>query len=267
MSDAVYLYCFASARLLPPLEGPGIGDEQPLAGFIHREVAAVVSRVSAGEFCGPEAEAGLCDPVWLVPRVCRHQEVISRLMGFSPVMPARFGTIFHSLENLEVRMKTHYVSIMSFLDRMIGKEEWGVKVLLDRGKAREELFNEMVSQESQKLPSSPGARYFKEQRIKGEADKRLHGRLMVTCDKVAHELDAIVEETFARRVPVGRVAEGNREMLCNWAVLIRQEDLPKLQAFISMTNEECLSRGLAFELSGPWPPYSFCPLLEEESSG
>jgi hypothetical protein len=266
MDDAVYLYCFANEKLLPRLEGTGIDGEKPLFSFFYHEVAAVLSAVSAKEFCGPEAEARLRDLAWIGPRACIHQEVIARVMRSSPALPARFGTIFCSLESLEDRLRTHYSSIVNFLDRMVGKEEWGVKVMWDRFKAREALYSEIVSREAGKLSQFPGTRYFQEQKLRLEVEKKLHNWLKVTCDRVAQGLDEFVSETDSRKVLPGRLTEDNREMFCNWGVLISRMDMPKLQEYISMVNDRFASWGLVFELSGPWPPYSFCPLLDAEAS-
>jgi hypothetical protein len=264
MSDAVYLYCFAYAALLPELEGTGIEGDKPLFSFAYQDVAAVLSNVSAMEFCGPEAEAKLHDLTWIGPRVCRHQEVIARMMHSSPALPARFGTIFFSLASLEGRLRTHYDAIIQFLDRMVGKEEWGVKVLWDRSRAREELFAVMIAGQAQRLSSSPGTRYFQEQKIRAEVEKNLHGWLKATCEEVADGVEELASETYARKLLPGRVAEENKEMFCNWAVLIPREDLPKLRDYIAWANDCYGSGGLVFELSGPWPPYSFCPFLEAE---
>jgi hypothetical protein len=265
MSDAVYLYCFAFAALLPRLEGNGIEGDKPLFSLTHREVAAVLSMVSAVEFCGPEAETRLHDLTWIGPRVCRHQEVIAQVMDCSPTLPARFGTIFYSLASLEGRLRAHYDAIIQFLGRMVGKEEWGVKVLWDRNRAREALFAMTIADQAQRLSSSPGTRYFQEQKIRAEVEKNLHSWLKATCDEVAAGVEALVSETYARKVLPGRVADDNKEMFCNWAVLIPREDLPRLREYIAWANDSYGSGGLVFELSGPWPPYSFCPFLEAEA--
>jgi hypothetical protein len=265
MGDAIYLYCFTYAGLLPQLEGLGTDGEHPLFSFAYNEVAAVLSTVSALEFCGPEAEAKFHDLTWIGPRVCRHQEVIAQVMRCSPALPARFGTIFYSIASLEGRLRTHYYAILQFLDRMVGKEEWGVKVMWDRNRAREELFAIMIADQAQGMSSSPGMRYFQEQKMRGEVEKNLHSWLKATCDEVAGGVEGLVSETYARKVLPGRVAEDNKEMFCNWAVLIPLEDLPKLREYIAWANDKYGSGGLVFELSGPWPPYSFCPLLEAEA--
>ncbi len=150
MGDAVYLYCFAHANLLPRLESVGIDGEKTLFSFVHNEVAAVLSTVSTIEFCGPGAEERLRDLAWIGPRACRHQAVIVEVMRHSPALPAHFGTIFYSLQSLEDRLRTQHLSIVHFLDRMADKEEWGVKVLCDRRKARQELFHKMISHEEQR---------------------------------------------------------------------------------------------------------------------
>lgn len=267
MGSAIYLYCFAYANLLPQFESVGIEGEKPPFSFVYNDVAAVLSTVSTLEFCGAGAEERLCDLAWIGPRACRHQTVIFEVMRHSPALPARFGTIFYSLESLENRLRTYHLSILQFLDRMVDKEEWGIRVLWDRGKAREELFQRMISNEGAELSSSPGTRYFQEQRIRGDVERSLHGWLRTTCDTAVRGFEAIVSETYARKVLPGRMAGTNREMYCNWAVLIPRENLPMLQEHISLLNASYASSGLLFELSGPWPLYSFCPFLEKEASG
>ena len=54
-------------------------------------------------------------------------------------------------------------------------------------------------------------------------------------------------------------------MILNWAFLVPRNVTADLCARIDRANAECTDFELVFELSGPWPPYSFCPILEAET--
>ena len=119
------------------------------------------------DFSGPEAEERLRDLTWIGPRAIRHQEVVAGLMRHSPVLPARFGTIFASLANLEKMLQRHHDSIDGFLKRITGQEEWAVKGLLDRQGAQEKLFSLNLAREAESLEAlPPGKRYFEERRLR-----------------------------------------------------------------------------------------------------
>ena len=40
------------------------------------------------------------DLAWVAPRVCRHEAVIEEAMRQSPVLPARFATLFQTIASL-----------------------------------------------------------------------------------------------------------------------------------------------------------------------
>src|ERR671925_1155004 len=113
---AFYLFCFARPGLLPELAGTGVDGQGPLLVHSSTGLAAVLSTVLVEDFCGPEAEARMEDLSWLGIRAWRHEAVIERVMAHSPVFPARFGTLFSSLESLERLLQRHRDTISQFLD-------------------------------------------------------------------------------------------------------------------------------------------------------
>ena len=61
----------------------------------------------------------------------------------SPVLPARFGTIFASRDSLEQRLDEHRDAILAFLDRVTDQEEWAVKGYLDKARAAAALEDDI----------------------------------------------------------------------------------------------------------------------------
>jgi len=266
MPQVYYLFCLISADRLPPLEGQGIDGEHPL--FIERgqDIAAVLCEVALEMFSGPDAEERLKDLAWIGPRACRHEEVILAARRHVPVLPVRFGTVFSTLELLAAALERHRERITGFLKQVAGSDEWTVKGMLDRPKAREDIMNEKLNEQADALDDlSPGKRYFMEQRLKSAAEKDLRVRLRDLTKDVVKSLSPLTLDYSQRRLLSCDVTGEEEEMFFNGAFLVPGTSLEKLQALIAELNSSFESRGMRFDLSGPWPPYSFAPALDEVS--
>jgi hypothetical protein len=263
--EGIYLFCFARPHIPPVVNLSGLDDQYLVLQRTFEDILAVLSSVSLEEFCGPLAESRMQDLSWVGPRACRHEEVIDHVMRHSPVLPARFGTIFSSVQSLEGLVKMHHDAISRFLNRVSDKEEWAVKGLMDRAKAKEELLSVILAREAAPLASlSPGARYFQEQRIRAGAEKELNLWLKEICKRVANDLGGY-DADFRERKVLSREATGvDGDMVLNWAFLVPRTVTRDFQTRIERANTNHAQQGLAFHLSGPWPPYSFRPSLNME---
>ncbi|MEW6110740.1 MAG: GvpL/GvpF family gas vesicle protein [Thermodesulfobacteriota bacterium] len=261
MQSSLYLFCFARSRALPALVGYGVEGDEPLLQQHFRDIAAVYCEVPLDVFTGPSAEQRLQDPAWVGPRAVRHGEVIQNVMQHSPVFPARFGTLFSSAKSLQRLLDKNCGKIGRFLDHVTDKEEWSVKCTLSRAHARERLVSEKLSKRSGEPSSFPtGLRYLKERQLYGEADKELSRRLKVVCHAVASEL--AVHSTSSLSRDIVRLSEtGGKEVVANWAFLVHRGTIARFQTRIEQANMDHNHDGLFFQISGPWPPYSFSPPL------
>lgn len=258
---AVYLFCLAPEHAGITPEGTGVDGRNPL--FVRRfgDLAALLSEVDVGDFCGVSAESNMRDLRWIGPRACRHEEVIERAMSDCPVFPARFATLFSSLHSLATLITAHHDVIAKFLDYMSDKEEWAVKVLLDRAKAEEYLFASTIDSYQQILPSSPGASYMQEKRLRTEVGKMLRPWVKTACAAMARELRGQAFDHRGLKILPRRVSGLDRDMVLNGAFLLQKDVRDGFSARMEELNAVHSERGLTLDLSGPWPPYNFCPSL------
>jgi hypothetical protein len=265
--EGIYVFCFARAHGIPALKIAGLDDRFPVWKWEFKDVMAAVSKISVEDFTGPAAEARLQDLSWVGPRACRHQEAVEQVMRYSPVLPTRFGTIFTSLKSLEKLLEMHHGIICRFLDRVADKDEWSVKGLMDRAKAKERALDLIFTREEGRLSSlSPGMRYFQEQRIRSDAGKEIHGWLKETRKKITDDLGRYAMD-FCELKVYSRGATGiDTDIVLNWAFLVSQKTKEDFRARIEQTNADNAQQGLFLQLSGPWPPYSFCPSFEMEAT-
>jgi hypothetical protein len=267
MAQALYLYCLARLSRMPPLplEGRGLDGRSPLLVESFQDLAAVWSPVPLEDFCGPEAADRLRELTWIGPRVIRHQEVVVGVMRHSPVLPARFGTIFLSPANLEKVLQVHHDTIAGFLERLTDQGEWAVKGMLDRSGAKERLFSLKLAEEADRLGAlSPGTRYFQEQRLRAGSDQELKRWLKEVCRELWIDLRGYAAEVRERRLFSREVTGSHQDMILNWAFLVPEKTLAGFQERIREATAQYAETGLAIECTGPWPPYSFTPALDLE---
>ena len=245
-------------------EVAGIDEQRPPFLWCHGDSSAILSLVAREEFCGPAADSNLQDLAWVGPRVCQHQAVLEQARHFAPILPARFGTLFSSIEALARFMDQHQAAIADFLERVAGQEEWAVKGLLDRARAEDALCRQMLAKDQAPLASSPGLAYMQEQRLRIKARQELEDCLAGVCRVLLEELTPLVSETCQRQVLSRETTGADQEMVFNWAFLVPQGAVADFQKRVEEANTSRTLPGLTFAVSGPWPPYSFCPALEVE---
>jgi hypothetical protein len=263
--EGIYLFCFARAHGIPALNIASLDEKSSVWQWVFKDVTAVVSKISIGNFTGPAAESRLQDLSWVGPRACRHQQVVEHVMRYSPVLPTRFGTIFTTLKSMEKLLEIYHATISRFLDRVADKDEFSVKGLMDRAKTKKRVLDLISTREEGRLSSlSPGMRYFQEQRIRSNADKEIHAWLKEICKKIADDLIRYATD-FCELKVFSRGATGvDIDMVLNWAFLVSRKTAEDFCARVGQANSDHANQGLTFQLSGPWPPYSFCPSLEME---
>jgi len=259
---ATYLYCLARSGALAAIDGPGLDAEHPLDLIRFKDIVAVVSTVRADDFVGAPAEARMSDLAWVGPRACRHEAVIERAMRVSPVVPARFAALFSSREILAAWLDAHHDAISSALDRFADHEEWAVKGTLDRRKAEARFLDAALARQGGALSSSPGRRYFEERRIQAGIGQELDAWLKEVSAGIARALLDHAVELREREVVSGGAPDEAGARILNWAFLVPRGSVGDFGAQVQRINAEHALYGLALDLSGPWPPYSFCPSLD-----
>ena len=262
MNTGIYLFCLTPPIPLPEISGNGIDGKHPLFIEVIGGVAAVMAEVELDEFTGPEAIEKMTDLSWVAPRALRHEEVILAAMGQGPVLPVRFSTVFSSLAAAAESLLQHQEGLKTFFKDIACKQEWILKGFANLPQARARLTAERLAAEKNQLEGlSPGKRYFFEQKTKGAVDKETNFWLKGIGEKI---------ETLARGASVGfnkcrvqsREASGrSEEMFFHGALLLSELKVAELVAMVDTWNECQKVLGLQIELSGPWPPYHFAPLL------
>lgn len=263
----IYLYCLARPECLPAVKGlveqdlRGVDEHYPVVALNDAGVVAVTGEVVIAEF----SEQNLQTLSWVGARAGRHEAVVARIMGASPVLPVKFGTIFRSRTSLAEFLDRHREDIVQALDKLRDKTEWSVKGYLVEEDARSILAAEDPEIRSRRaaLSPSPGARYLQQKQL----DAMIEAALEVGVTQVSHDLHQALGlhamASTALRLHASAVTGRPERMVFNGSFLLTPETLADFRAALSDQQDTYKVIGLALELRGPWPPYNFCPMLSE----
>lgn len=262
--QGVYLFCFARASAARDIAVAGLGGSDPVSTLEAGDAAAVFCAVSLADFQGELAERNLNDPAWVVPRACEHERVIEAVMTRSPVLPARFGSVFASKDALEAFLADRHPEISKFLESVADKEEWGLKAFVDAHKAGERLLlsEPTLVKQFERLAESPGTRYFQERRLRAEVTRHAEVWSCQMAEEIQSELAADAVSVCPLPILPRSFSERPDDMVLNCAVLLASRRVADFRYRAETLSARLGQHGVTIELSGPWPPYSFCPTLE-----
>jgi hypothetical protein len=258
----IYLYCFFKGpSSLSPQKGiDGANDTIVLA---YKELCALVSPVPSDEYNEETLNRRISDLEWLAPKVKRHEEIVRYAMGSHPVIPVRFGTIYATEERLLQVLRGGYDEFSSHLDFITGKEEWGIKVYAEEGAGRKmaEASSEVIGQLDERISSaaSSGQAYLLRKKRENLIREQSIDLLSVLSDTIFQQLSSRC--IYARRNKLlSKDATGiQAEMILNAAFLLDQLDVEAFKEEVDALAATYEGDALYFEISGPWPCYSFCP--------
>ena len=262
MTSALYVYGFVPAGRPMEIASPGIDGSPDVKLLPLETIAAVVSPVAVDELEAAQGDERALDMDWVAPRAIRHEEVVEEVMRQAPVLPLTFGVIFSSEEALSEAVGPHLGRIAEFLDYVEDKQEWAVKVFADPRKVREYLEGSEEAFQPDRVPTSPGARYFHERRLIRELERHAVEARHDAAERIRQELAPSAIDMKSLRLSERELTGRQDDMVMNAAFLEEAGDVDRFTERVERLAEEFRARGFTIEASGPWPPYSFCPRLQ-----
>jgi hypothetical protein len=234
MADSLYVYAIVP-RAERPADFPGVEGER-LQGIEWRDLVAVAGRVT-GHSVRPDA--GL---------VLRHEAAVEAIRTQTPMLPVRFGTVFHDAESLRRALERQYGVLVADLARLGDKQEFGLSALWTTP-ARDGARAARVDQTSPPAEGRAGGAAYLRSRVE---EVRRQDELRVRAQTLAGELNAVLSppaiEYRQTLAPTPRLA-------LRTAYLLEPGDAEAFkQAFERVRQSR---KEIRLLLSGPWPPYSF----------
>jgi hypothetical protein len=232
------------AGALEQLRGLGAA---PLELVREDRLAAVVSDVPLADFGEEALRRNLEDLRWLEPVVSRHDEVIRAVAPIAPTAPLRLATICFDDDAVRRRLQEWYIPLMHTLDRVQGRAEWSVKVVVPPPSAP-----------TSDAQASSGADYLR--RKKAAAEGRAAGEAAAQDIARSIHADLSGRSVASRELPPQdpRLSGRPGTMVLNGSYLVPDEEGDSFAARIAQLA--AAHTDVVIDGRGPWPPYSFAML-------
>jgi hypothetical protein len=254
----LWAYCVTRAGDPPDVPGVHGASVDRVEG---NGLVAFVSRVPLDEFGEEPLRRNLNDLQWL-ERVARsHEAVLERALDRSTIVPLRICTIFADEQGVQRMLAEQETALHTALDALAGRQEWGVKLLVDRSSLEAVAAERTPPEEGLEAQGAGGAYLLRrrhERQLREAADRLAEG----LADDVHARLldwasDAVVNP------PQNRELSGHEgDMLLNAAYLVETAKVDRLRELVGELQEQHRGLGATLELTGPWPPYNFVPRTE-----
>lgn len=257
-----YLYGLAGTGVLSHAQRNNLeGLEGTAVEYMNiGDIVVIYGRLPSHEYSADSLREKVRDLNWLERRSSEHYHVQEALASNQcPVIPFKFCTIFKTRQKIKEYVSEKSGSAKDLLQRLKGKQEWGVKVFRNRDELKKHLvrFEPDLNSRIDVLKNNPDGRsYLLKKKLVRDIETSVskfsthHTRLLIdSLQEIGGESCQL--ETFA--VPEKK----NEEMLANFAFLLRLEDAGVFKAKVEEFNRLHSGRGLYACSSGPWLPYNF----------
>jgi Gas vesicle synthesis protein GvpL/GvpF len=240
-STAWYVYAVVGPAT-PELRRAVEGRDLRLQG--EGELAAVAAPVPLSEFGEDVLPERLNDRVWLEEKARAHEDVLLRLLEQTTVVPFRFGSIYRDLEAVAEMLTRRRESFARALEAVRGRVELGVKAWRLEDPAGD-------------APPPTSGRAYLERRLD---ERRRATEASAAIDAALRDAHmrflALAEDGVLNRPQPRELTGRTDEMVLNAAYLVAAGDT-SLVAEVAAVDDRFRELGLAFEVTGPWPPHNF----------
>jgi Gas vesicle synthesis protein GvpL/GvpF len=260
---AFYVYLVgerAAIELLFDGEVPQtIESAAPPEMIINDDLAAVTSEVPLSEYGEEALQARLTDPTWTALRTMRHEKVVEHFASRASIIPLRFGTIYLRRERVREMIEERRGELRAIIERLRGREEWGVNISRDRAKLLETIVTvspRLRELSEQAAKASPGQAYLLRKKIDAMRADEARAETLSAVSEIERKL-ARASEGAARLRLLKDEAGEQGDVVAKLAFLVEREQFDRFRAAAEALAGRYIQSGFRIEMTGPWPAYNF----------
>ena len=258
-----YQYAFARPGCSVQEIGPGVDPRFEVEIVRNGPIAAVASRVGLDRFDVKKLQGETAEDIgWLNQVAIRHHEIVRQAAESSPVLPLRLGTIFRSRASLLAAAARAQETVADFLRTLGDRQEWAVKLYLEKTSVEETAGRGSSPPLDQAPRAGAGAEYMKLKKAQLQRHRELRAGLQEEIRVVEHQLKTRTDGCCRVRLLPASLTGRSEKMVFNAAFLLAAAQVKAWLATVGRARESVRRRDLLLEVTGPSPPYHFCPTPE-----
>jgi Gas vesicle synthesis protein GvpL/GvpF len=248
-----YVYCVIAAegRPRPARALRGLPATGPLRILdVGDRLYAAVADAPLDKYGEAAINKGLTDLDWVSRAAVAHEAVVESFIGETAVLPMKLFTIFTSDERALEHVRAERRRIAAVVKRVANHQEWGVRVVIDRGRAA------AAAPKKNTAPAGrSGIAYLAQKKAQRDSVKELSANARETVTALYDRLAA--KSRLAKRRLASELPAQGGPLLLDAAFLVPRARSASFQALASREARALERHGYGLSFSGPWPPYSF----------
>src|SRR5690606_37938631 len=201
------------------------------------------------------------DVAWLESVVRAHNGVVAAIHRGQAILPAKFGSVYRSPEDLRVALMEAHDALVRQLDHLTDCDEWALHLYADRAVVERrvsEAHPELQRLQEEVATARPGRAYLLQRQLAGE--------LAAATEEMLSELALAAFERLLQHAVAGETTSPTRAddpdaEILRAAFLVKRHHLTTFLAEADRIADT--GTGVRCEYSGPWPPYSFATPADE----
>ena len=254
-------YGFGVLNVEPMILPVIIGMEDSVCSMVQEEnLGMIVCPVPRLEYNEEALHIHMQDLPWVESHARCHEEVLVKIMDLAPFIPMPFCTIFNDLEHVKTQLKNKAQSLQAELKRLGNHYEMYIKLFVNQARLQERIL--------EKMPYSGGEggnSYFQRLQWEKNLEKEIENLREDYGESLYQNLKELTQE--AKLIdPEGVVEPDGLRLIFGAQFLLHKACRAKWEETIEAFDREADSWGFVLEVSGPWPPYHFIRLNEEEQA-
>jgi len=171
----------------------------------------------------------------------------------------KFLTIFNSEKRVNDIIIENSEQFLHNFKRIKDREELSVKIYCDEKKYKEKVMGEEIKKFEESIVGKPkGAAFFLKKKFDTELEDKIQSRIYGIANQVRDNISSLATEVKSNKILAQEITGISIPMILNSAFLV---DHIKEELFSEKIDElriDYESNGFLIELTGPWPPFSFC---------
>ena len=259
MSDVLYVYGIAHKDVDLRRAPAGI-DDTTVTTIAGADATALVSRLPMGEYGAEAVETKTADVSWLSPRAMAHDRVLTWAHDHGGIIPLPMFSMWESQDSLARWLGGGAQELNRLFARIAHADEFGLRihrrdsVMLE---GIDDLDADLAQLKREAERAAPGQRYLLERKIAEQGKSAVRAASQRLARDAFDQLRALSREAIARPLgsEAGRVPDAT--LVLNGAFLVDRARTEEFRGAVAALARAQEPRGLAFDFTGPWPPYHF----------
>ena len=258
-SDVIYVYGIVRDELDSTRVPDGIDDGRvaKISSGVH---AALVSRLSSQAYAPSEVEARSGDVSWLSPRAMAHDRVLTWAHDHGGVIPLPMFSMWESTGSLSRWLDDRASELGDIFARIADADEFGLRVHRRDAlmmQAIDSLDDDVARLKREAEHASPGQRYLLERKVAEQGKNAVRAASQRLARDAFDRLRLLSRDAIARPLAPEANRVPDATIVLNAAFLVERKRNAGFRAAVADLVRDLEPRGLAFDFTGPWPPYNF----------